>query len=93
MINKRVELAEREGVVKRLHVDQQRIRSNQKDGGDRPVLIVQTSAGPLRAGGEVNISGSSRLVYSGGKPLSCGARVWVETTAALSCDDWSLPIK
>jgi hypothetical protein len=28
---------------------------------------------------EVEILGPSRVVYSPEKPLSCGARVWVET--------------
>jgi hypothetical protein len=29
----------------------------------------------------VEIKGPSKLVYSPDKPLSCGARVWVETEA------------
>jgi hypothetical protein len=28
---------------------------------------------------EVDIKGPSKLVYSPDKPLSCGARVWLET--------------
>lgn len=30
---------------------------------------------------EVEVLGPSRLVYSPDKPLSCGARVWIETFA------------
>jgi hypothetical protein len=29
----------------------------------------------------VAIHGSSKVVYSPDKPLSCGARVWIETQA------------
>jgi hypothetical protein len=28
---------------------------------------------------EVSIKGDSKIVYSPDKPLSCGARVWIET--------------
>jgi len=30
-------------------------------------------------GNEVVVHGPSRVVYSADKPLSCGAKVWVET--------------
>jgi hypothetical protein len=30
---------------------------------------------------EVDIRGPSKIVYSPDKPLSCGARVWIETEA------------
>ena len=30
---------------------------------------------------EVVIKGDSKVVYSADKPLSCGARVWIETQA------------
>jgi hypothetical protein len=30
---------------------------------------------------EVEILGSSKLVYRPDKPLSCGAKVWIETTS------------
>jgi hypothetical protein len=45
-------------------------------------LRVKTSKANLAAH-EVGIEGSSRLVYSPLKPLSCGARVWIETSAPL----------
>lgn len=71
-----------EGYIKRIHVNQQEMRKNVKDGGNRPVVIVQTSEGSLTAH-EVNIHGSSKLISS--KPqLSCGARVWIETTARVT---------
>ena len=32
-------------------------------------------------GHEVNILGSSKVVYSPDKPLACGAKVWIETNS------------
>ncbi len=71
----------REGLVKRIHVDQRRIRENRKTGKNLPVFTIQTSKGPIKAH-EVNIVGSSKLMH-GRKPLSCGARVWIFTRAAV----------
>lgn len=64
----------------RIHVNQHNIRANNKDGGDRPVITVKTYKGNTKCN-EVRIAGESRVVYSPGKPLSCGARVWIETDA------------
>ena len=67
---------------KLIHVYQQRIRSNAKaPAAERqPPVIVRE--GRARAyGNEVVIHGPSRLVYSPDKPLSCGAKVWIETAA------------
>ena len=48
-----------------------------KDGGYRPCITVKTSKQNIY-GHNVDILGSSKLVYSE-KPLSCGARIWIET--------------
>lgn len=69
----------RKGLIKRIHVDQRRIRENRKDGGSRPVFTIQTSKGPIKAK-QVDVRGPSQLVHSL-KPLSCGARVWIATRA------------
>ena len=66
-----------EGYIKRIHVNQHIIKSNRKNGADEPALTCQLSTGPLRAR-NVDIKGPSRLV-TGDKPLSCGARIWIET--------------
>lgn len=68
----------REGLVKRIHVDQARIRANRKNGTNLPQLTVQAAGGPYK-GHQVHIDGPSTLM--GGDPLSCGARVWVFTKA------------
>lgn len=63
----------------RIHVNQHNIRANAK-GEDLPVLTVKTYKENTRCN-EVVIHGPSRVVYSPEKPLSCGAKVWVETEA------------
>lgn len=62
----------------RIHVNQHNIRANGKDGGDRPVLTVKTYKSNTTCN-EVHWDGPSRLVYKPNDPLSCGAKVWIET--------------
>jgi len=63
-----------------IHVNQHVIRSNHKTGNREPVLSVKQGKKNTYAH-EVEILGPSRVVYSPDKPLSCGARVWIETTS------------
>ena len=66
--------------IKRIHVNQHRIKSNKKHNKKDPVLTVKTSKSNIY-GHEVVIKGPSRVIYRPDKPLSCGARVWIETEA------------
>jgi len=61
-----------------IHVNQHVVRANAKHGTNDPVLTVKTYKGNTYAH-TVTIDGPSKIVYSVNKPLSCGARVWVET--------------
>jgi hypothetical protein len=70
----------RTGLKKRIHVDQARIRANAKNGTDIPPVTVQAQGGPYK-GHVVEIRGWSSVVYDGEAQLSCGARLWIETTA------------
>ena len=63
----------------RIHVNQHNVRANTK-GANLPVLTVKTYKDNTTCN-EVIIHGPSRVVYSPDKPLSCGARVWIETQA------------
>ena len=36
---------------------------------------------------EVDIQGPSKIIYSKDKPLSCGARVWIETDEKIVLDN------
>jgi len=71
-----------------IHVNQAYIRSNRKvEPEDRvPVLTVKTYKSNVYAN-SVSIEGPSRVVYSPDKPLSCGARVWIETEGKVTIDD------
>jgi hypothetical protein len=69
-------------IKKIIHVNQHNVRSN-KDGMNRPVLTCKTYKSNDYAH-ELIIYGedgkeAARLVYSPDKPLSCGAKVWIET--------------
>ena len=66
-------------MITRIHVNQHHIKANAK-GEDLPVLTVKTYK-ENRTCNEVVVHGPSRVVYSPDKPLSCGAKVWVETEA------------
>ena len=63
-----------------IHVNQHVIKANAKTGKNDPVLTVKTYKSNTYAH-EVDILGPSKVVYSPDKPLSCGAKVWVETEA------------
>ena len=62
----------------RIHVNQHKIRANKKHGTNDPVITVKTSKSNTY-GHEVVINGSSKVIYSPDKPLSCGDKVWIET--------------
>jgi hypothetical protein len=62
----------------RIHVNQHIIRANKKHGKDDPAITVRFSRGAIRCR-SVEINGPSRIVQSMHKPLSCGAKVWIET--------------
>ena len=63
-----------------IHVNQHVIKSNAKNGENKPTLTVKTYK-ENRYAHTVEINGPSRVVYSPDKPLSCGAKVWIETEA------------
>ena len=63
-----------------IHVNQHVIKDNAKTGDKKPVLTIKTYKSNTYAH-EVAIKGDSKVVYSPDKPLSCGARVWIETQA------------
>lgn len=68
---------------RRIHVNQHNIRKNSKHGSNLPVITVKTYKSN-EYGHTVEIHGPSRVVYSPNKPLSCGARVWIETESEVT---------
>ncbi len=69
-----------------IHVNQRIIKQNHKTGDNEPVLTVKTYKTNKYAH-EVSILGPSKVVYSPSKPLSCGARVWIETESEVEIKD------
>ena len=84
------------GTIKRIHVDRHMMTFNRNNPTRQvPAITVQTSKGPYKARKAV-VLGHSEMVQAGPvysevdgsilrtiKPLSCGARVWLETKAAV----------
>lgn len=67
-----------------IHVNQHVIRANTKNGTTEPALTVKTYKSTTYAH-TAEILGPSRIVHSPDKPLSCGARVWIETESEVVC--------
>ena len=65
---------------KKIHINQHKIRSNKKNNTNEPVITVKTSKSNDYAH-QVEVLGPSKVIYRPDKPLSCGAKVWIETTA------------
>jgi hypothetical protein len=63
-----------------IHVNQHEVKANSKNGTNNPVLTIKTYKSNTYAH-EVLIKGESKVIYSPNKPLSCGAKVWIETEA------------
>ena len=66
-----------------IHVNQQVIKRNTKSGEREPVLTCKTYKTNDYAH-EALIYGqdgklAAKVIYSPDKPLSCGAKVWIET--------------
>lgn len=68
-----------------IHVNQHKIRANIHKAPDEqePVLALRTYKGTEYANTltirDKDGEAVARIVYSPDKPLSCGARVWIET--------------
>ena len=70
-------------MLHRIHVNQHHIRSNKKHGTNKPVITIKTSKDNTYCN-EVQIEGPSKIIYNPDKPLSCGARVWIETRSNIN---------
>jgi len=62
----------------KIHINQHIIKSNHKNNKRDPVITVKTY-NSNNYGHQVDILGPSKVIYSPDKPLSCGAKVWIET--------------
>jgi hypothetical protein len=73
------------GLLKRIHVDQHTIRRNRKFGTDEPPISIKTYRENVKCLA-VQIDGPSQVLYRPDKPLSCGARLWIETRAEVTAE-------
>jgi len=74
-----------------IHVNQHKIKANNKNNTRDPVITVKTYKSNTYCD-DVVILGqdglpAAKLIYRPDKPLPCGAHVWVETTTEVHCAD------
>ena len=67
-------------MLTRIHVNQHIIKSNATGAEPLPPLTVKDYRQNRKAW-SVEVKGPSRVVYNPDHPLSCGAKVWIETEA------------
>lgn len=68
-----------------IHVNQHIIKRNAKHGTCDPVLTIKTYKSNNYAH-TATILGPSEVVYQPDKPLSCGAKVWIQTQGEVEYD-------
>ena len=76
-------MARKLSTKKYIHVNQHKIRANLKHGTVEPVITIKEGRKNTYCH-EVEILGPSKVVYRPDKPLSCGARVWIETESEVN---------
>lgn len=69
----------------RIHINMHVIRRNKKHGEDEPPIAIRRQGKKTRYAHRVDILGPSSVIYSPEKPLSCGARCWIETYEPVLC--------
>jgi len=72
--------------IARIHVNQHVIKANAKSGDRNPVFTIK-QGGKNTYATRVKVKGEMELVYSPDKPLSCGAKVWIETRGDITLDN------
>jgi hypothetical protein len=73
-------------VIKRIHVNQHIIRANKRTGAREAPIRIKMSRANIKCHA-IEIHGPSSVVYSPDRPLACGARLWIETTAPVTALD------
>ena len=71
--------------IARIHVNQHVIKANAKNGENNPIFTIK-QGGKNTYAHNVKVIGEMELVYSPDKPLSCGAKVWIETRGDIEVD-------
>ncbi len=66
----------------RVYINRHVVAANQKSGARNPPITILRRKAQREYALEVELIGTARVVYSPNKPLSCGARVWIECDEA-----------
>ena len=77
--------------IARIHVNQHVIKANAKNGESNPIFTIK-QGGKNTYAHNVKVKGEMELVYSPDKPLSCGAKVWIETRGEIELDGKIAPL-
>jgi hypothetical protein len=70
------------GIIKRIHVNQHNLKWNLSHDDKRPPISVITYKGTTHCD-KVHILGMSDVIHQPTNPLSCGAKVWMETNSTV----------
>ena len=76
----------KKGRIKRIHVNKHIIGANRKHGRNDAPLTCKVGKENLK-GHRVQVNGPSIIIHSPDKPLSCGAKVWIETHASVAVEE------
>lgn len=68
-----------------IHINQHVIKRNHKTGEREPVITVKNYK-ENRYGHSVRVTGPCVVRYEPDNPLSCGARVWIETESPVEVE-------
>jgi hypothetical protein len=67
----------------RVHINRDVIAANHKTGERTPpITVIRGSV--CEYGSSVDLIGAARIISSPDKPLSCGARLWIEADNAIT---------
>ena len=69
-----------------IHVNQNNIKYNIKNKDKKKVITVKTYKSNEYAN-ELEINGPCKIIYRPNQPLSCGARLWIETESEIIFKD------
>ena len=72
--------------MKYIHINRNVIQHNEKHNRELSVCRVQEGS-KARYGSAVEIHGPKSMVYRSEKPLSCGAKLWIETDSEITIED------
>jgi len=70
----------------RVYINRHVVAANQKSGERNPPITILRGKGRRTYALGVELIGTARVIYSPDKPLSCGARVWIECDDAMSVE-------